>query len=223
MEPDYKTKAQIAYQYILKKIHGGIVKPGERLIIENITKQLDMSRIPVREAFKKLESEGILEDIPNKSARIREISTEDIKDIYEIRKIVEPQAAIMALDHITTSDIKYLEDSVRKMEKSFKQKKIEDYIDLNKDYHFYIYKKSNNKWMPKYIESLWHIGRWVNLVTYFEESVQKDYMDSHRKILKALQKRDKGLLKSSFIEHIDHAQKYIVAYLSEKLIKNVEK
>ncbi len=221
MENDpYKTKAKIAYEYILKKIHNQRVKPGEKLIIEDVSKEMGISRIPVREAFRKLESEGILENFPNKSSRVKRICMSDIEDLYEIRKIIEPRAAVMALKSFTRQDIEYLETNLKKMEKSLKESNIQAYIDLNKDFHFYIYKKSNNKWLPQTIETLWFFARWVNVATYFEDKVKKEYIYSHSKILDAIRMKDKKNLEKAFTQHLEQSKKDVIRYFLEKKFFN---
>jgi DNA-binding GntR family transcriptional regulator len=216
VQDNYKTKAQIAYEYILKKIHEVAFVPGEKLIIENITKELGISRIPVREAFKKLESEGILDITPNKSAILKKISPGDIEDIYEIRKVIESYAAVSALENLSEEDIRYLESNLDRMEISVSGKKMEDYVALNRGFHFFIYEKTGNKWLVKYIESLWYFGRWVNIVTFFNEDIQKNYLGNHQTILHAIQRKDRDSLRKAFTDHIEQAKRNIIAHLVEK-------
>ena len=212
----YKTKAQIAYEYVLKKIHEASVKPGEKLVIEKITEELGISRIPVREAFKKLESEGILNVVPNKSAVLRSISAKDIHDIYDIRRVIESHAATVALSNLSQKDFKFLEDNFQRMKKSVMDKKINEYIRLNRDFHFFIYGKTGNEWMVKFIESLWYFGRWVNIITFFSRDIQRGYLRDHEKILGALKRKEKDALRRAFSEHIGQAQKNVFNYLSAK-------
>jgi DNA-binding GntR family transcriptional regulator len=222
LQDNYKTKAQIAYEYILKKIHEAAYVPGQKLIIEDVTKDLGISRIPVREAFKKLESEGILDITPNKSAIIKKIFAKDIEDIYEIRKVIESHAAISALNNLAKDDIRFLENNLRRMKISVSDKKMENYISLNKEFHFFIYEKTGNRWMVKCIESLWYFGRWVNIVTFFNEEIQKGYLMNHHEILLAIQRKDRDLVRTAFIEHIEQAKRNVVTHLLEKEVSGTD-
>jgi DNA-binding GntR family transcriptional regulator len=174
----------------------------------------------VREAFKKLESEGILDITPNKSAILKKISSKDIEDIYEIRKVVESYAAVTALSNLSEEDIRFLDGNLERMEISVSGKKMEDYVALNRGFHFFIYEKTGNKWLVKYIESLWYFGRWVNIVTFFHEDIQKNYLRNHKAILHAIQKKDTELLKTAFTDHIEQAKRNIIAHLMEKESQN---
>jgi DNA-binding GntR family transcriptional regulator len=219
-EGSYKSKAQFAYEYILKKIHNRVAKPGEKLLIEEIAKEIGISRIPVREAFRKLESEGILENFPNKSSRVKKISIEDLKDIYAIRKMIEPRAAVMALTNLDGRDLDVLEGNLKKMERSLRENKVQEYIDLNRKFHFYIYEKSDNRWLPKYIETLWFFARWVNVAVYFENRIKNDCIRSHSNILETLRKKDKKKLEKVFTEHLESSKNDVIRYFLDKQFIN---
>ncbi len=211
---NYRTMTEIAYEHILEKVHQGRLKPGQKLVIEEITKELDMSRVPIREAIKQLASEGILILDPHRSPRVREISFDDIREIYQVRRFLEPQAAVLAVDNLSPADLEAICRLKAKTEQAVRQRRMEKYIAFNRDFHFFIYNRSGNKWLVQTIESLWFFARWVNVATLFENSVIDSYLQSHERISQALQRRDKENLKTICEGHLDDALRTTLDYLS---------
>ena len=89
----YSLRVQVYYK-LRDNILNGIYEEGMLLQEIKISEEFGVSRTPVREALKQLELEGLILMIPNKGARVLSISTEDIKDIYEIRSLIEGMAAM---------------------------------------------------------------------------------------------------------------------------------
>ena len=202
---------QIAYEHIIQKIDQGKYESGDKIIIEEIAKELGMSRIPVRESIKQLASEGILTIDSHKSPRLRKVSLKDIEQIYEIRKILEPRSVVKALDNLSPADLQHLEKLVAEMGVCIRERKINNYLNKNREFHFYLYKKSKNPWLLKYIESLLYFTRWVDAATYFKDEIID--VTSHEKILKAIKNKNRESLEKLVAEHIDHGYRITRLYL----------
>lgn len=104
---------QQLYQYLTQRISEGTLSGGDRLVEAELQKVFKVSRTPIREALRILTSRGLLETVPGKGASIRQVSFEDIKEIYPILANLEGLAANMATDHISpetlTEMLSYLE------------------------------------------------------------------------------------------------------------------
>jgi len=84
-----KSKKVIVYEYLKKKIVAGVLKPGEPLVEGVLAKELKTSKTPIREAMQQLEKEGFVEIFPGKGAFVSRMSFQDIREIFEIREILE--------------------------------------------------------------------------------------------------------------------------------------
>ncbi|QIL83718.1 GntR family transcriptional regulator [Diaphorobacter sp. HDW4A] len=98
-----------AYQYLLNAIRMGTLQPGSRIIAEDIATELDMSRMPIREALRRLSAEGLISLRTNRGAVVKKLSREEVCEIFEMRAVLEGLAASMAVKNATASDIKELE------------------------------------------------------------------------------------------------------------------
>jgi DNA-binding GntR family transcriptional regulator len=99
-----ETSQQVAYNKILEKIISEKLAPGMPLRQEHIGKELGLSAIPVREAFKRLENEGWLENIPYRGVFLKKYDYEEIKDLYLLREAIEGVAIRQAIDNAKKED-----------------------------------------------------------------------------------------------------------------------
>lgn len=106
-----------AYHHLSHAIRMGHVKPGERLVADDVAHAIGMSRMPVREAFRRLASEGLLIMPPNRGAIVRELSESEVVEVFEMRAVLEGLAAGMAARRCQARDIADLEDLLSSMQR----------------------------------------------------------------------------------------------------------
>jgi DNA-binding GntR family transcriptional regulator len=104
--------SQRAYVEIRRAIVEGGFRPGQRLIEQRISDEFDLSRTPVREAIRRLEAEGLVRTERNRGAVVREVTAEDVRDLYELRARLEALAAERAAARADETDIKELDDAI---------------------------------------------------------------------------------------------------------------
>ncbi|MBS7780153.1 GntR family transcriptional regulator, partial [Acidovorax sp. CCYZU-2555] len=106
-----------AYHHLSHAIRMGHMKPGERLVADDVANAIGMSRMPVREALRRLASEGLLVMPPNRGAIVRELSEAEVVEVFEMRAVLEGLAAAMAVRRCTPGDIADLEDLLASMQR----------------------------------------------------------------------------------------------------------
>lgn len=100
-----------AYHQIRRWIVEGRLRPGERLVEQRLAEELELSRTPVREALRMLQSEGLVRFEPNRGARVRSLTIADIGDLYELRARLEAMAAELAAERATVEQLDRLAES----------------------------------------------------------------------------------------------------------------
>ncbi len=95
---NYTTISEIAFNEIRQAILSGKFRPGERINQKQLTEELGISIIPLREAFKQLQAEGFISIIPHRGAYVNELSLQEIEDVYLIR--VELEGLALPFTHI---------------------------------------------------------------------------------------------------------------------------
>lgn len=104
------NRKQIAYEYLHNAIVSYKLPPGSSIVENDISNYLNISRTPVREALKQLESEGLVRHIPGRGAFVSEITTQDVEEIFSLREALEVLALHVALNVISNDEIRELEE-----------------------------------------------------------------------------------------------------------------
>ncbi len=129
------ASARIA-AFLREEILHGRFRPGDRIRQEDIAERFGASRLPVREALRMLEAEGLTEHEPNKGARVPRLSQHEVDMIYQMRERLEPLALIESLPVLTTEEHERLEDVQRRIEDN---DDVERFLDLDREFHMLTY------------------------------------------------------------------------------------
>lgn len=194
------TAVDVAYKGIRSSILSGEFEPGMQLKLQNLGNRYSISLIPVREALRLLEAEGLVESVRNKGARVAPISMADALDVYRLRLILETAALKMAFEHVDDELIKTLQQYQRSMRDIFSKNR-NDYLSLHQKLHFGIYNRSGSKWTLKMLGLLWsHSERWRRLsLAKIDPNAQTE---NHSDILLALRDRNLDAACKALEHHI---------------------
>ena len=132
-------------QGLEKKILEGTLKPGERIIEEDLCRTLGVSRSPVREAFRLLESEGFVFHEPRKGISVTRVTPEEAEDIYLIRAYLESLATYLAVKKQNPKVLEELKDLHGQMTKTAAKKNKNAYQQLNTEFHQVLVNACENK------------------------------------------------------------------------------
>ena len=135
----------VAYDYLLDAIMSYELKPGQAIVEQDISDRLNISRTPIREAFKQLESEGLVRHLPSRGTFVTNLTVQDVEEIFQLRELFEITALKSAINCITDDELDYIEDRVRYLD----DKKSSD-----RDLHMMIMKYSGNSRMIKFHKTL---------------------------------------------------------------------
>jgi DNA-binding GntR family transcriptional regulator len=188
------------YHWLKKAIINTEYKPGERITQEAITEKLKISRTPVREAFKRLESEGILTLKPNFGAVVVHLSREKFLEIYEIRELLETAASFHAAEHITDSEITELEKINAKMLSVYNSP--QRFMDCNRLFHHTLYRLSKREYLVNCITTLWNLTEPYRLMYISHKGKADTALDEHTQILQALKLRKPADVSEAIRRHL---------------------
>lgn len=121
MKPTYRedvTPQQIAYSFIREGILSGKLAAGSWLKTESIAQELGISRMPIRDALRQLDSEGLVTIRLNRGATVTNLTLDDILELFEIRSVLEGLAARIAATKATESDVVEMEFLIEQMQRA---------------------------------------------------------------------------------------------------------
>lgn len=207
-----ESLVDIATKYIEDLIVTGKLKSGEQIKEEEIVRQLDISRPPVREALKSLEGEGLVVRRPRKGAFVSEMTRKDIWEIYTLKAELYGLAVTHAIDRITDEEVSQLNTLVEKMKKAAgpEQKKILEYQKQHRAFHIRIMEIAGNQRLLKFAATLHKQLRRYSFQTLSYESHLKKSNMFHQKIAGCIVEKDKGNAAKLMREHVIDAMEFLL-------------
>jgi DNA-binding GntR family transcriptional regulator len=175
--------------YLREAILHGQFQPGDRIRQEDIAEKFGASRLPVREALRMLEAEGLTEHEPNKGARVPRLTQHEVEVIYRMRERLEPLALIESLPLLTDVDHERLEDVQRRIEENTD---LELFLDLDREFHMLTYSGCAIDPLNSMVTRLWNSTQHYRraYVALGGQSRMWVVNSEHRLILDAVVRRD---------------------------------
>ena len=201
------AKEKVAAE-LRKAILSRQMEEGEVLSLDSVAAQLNVSAMPVREAFQILARDGLIQLRKNKGAVVLGITETYIKEHYQLRAILESSAAALAAE--PDVDISEIESVYEEAEEALAEGNLRQYTDLNRVFHSEIWTAAGNQKMKNMISELWNGLSMGSMVS--EEDYAKVSIKEHGNILKAIQKRDKEAAQKTMYDHIMRSRDDMLTY-----------
>jgi DNA-binding GntR family transcriptional regulator len=193
------------------------ISPKEAISELKLASKIGMSRTPVREALRKLRSEGILTSYDKKGYFLNIPTLKEIKDIYEVRILLEGGAAKMAASKVDLRDVESFErkflgfkNNISKQMKKklenygFRDANIDkDYVELGRQFHFFIVDSTGNKKLKELLENIYDHLNISRIYSYYKR--REEAVVEHLKIVNALKERDGERSQLYMEEHLKNA------------------
>jgi DNA-binding GntR family transcriptional regulator len=159
--PQHVTKAELALRVLRERIRGGELRPGERIQVEELARELGMSQTPVREALRLLQADRLIDYEPHRGAVITELPSETLVEIFRLRCLLEPLAVQLAVPNLTGGDaLQSLEARHREFVASAKSDAAPRVSELNHNWHWELYQASGSVFLMDFIRRLWDAFPW---------------------------------------------------------------
>ena len=210
--------AEIAYSKILNNIVSGKYKPGQRITEEQLCRDLNISRTPVREALRMLLSEGVIKK-ENKSYSVVYLNADEVRMLYEIRIPLESLAARLAAQRVTEEELRNMEEILMKV----KEETMKDNPDaltlanLNGSFHDAVAKASKNSYLSSCLASIRLKLKIVRISLFSSLERRRDEFSEHYSIFLAIKNKDPDSAERLMIEHerkvLDFLEKRVLIYM----------
>jgi DNA-binding GntR family transcriptional regulator len=182
----------------------GELKPGERLRAEALAQRYGTSRTPIREALVQLEGQGLVEIEPNRGAVVRTFDRDDVRDLYEVRALLEPAAAARAAQRISADDLDRLEALCA-------DASVDEQIVGNEAFHRIIVEAAGSPRLEVAMRAASGIPRAFRSLFWHDDRQRAESVLCHRRLVSALRAGDSQLAEAVMRMHILGA----VAFLEE--------
>lgn len=191
-----------AYDLVLDAIDKGEYRPGDRLVEAELAERFGVSRTPIREAFQRLETQGILAR-DGRSLIVASLNHDQIGELYVLRAELEALAARLAAQHATPEEIRVLFSMIQ-----------EDHLLLgqpdrmsraNKRFHRQLHLASHNRYLVQQLEAVHRSMALMSFTTFKAQGRAEVALDQHRAIVDAIAGRDGTAADRAIREHISSA------------------
>jgi DNA-binding GntR family transcriptional regulator len=198
--------ADTAYTKLRGQILSGDLVHGERLAEEELAETLGISRTPVREALRRLASEGLVEVTPNRGASVAQWDTADLQEIFDLRSILEShateRAAVMADTGVTAALSKICDAMDGVFARMDGEKSLPALADLNRRFHTTIIEAAKSPRLASMVESLTHVPVVMQTFSKYSPTALERSLRHHREIVDAVKAHDSVWAGSVMRAHI---------------------
>lgn len=207
LEPSTRVGDQV-FEAIRDAIMKGEYPAGQRLQIRHLATELGISVMPVREAIKRLEELGLVEALPYRGAVVKRFTSEELRQVYAVRRILEVEATTLGASGLTEDDIPRLRAVLERMGESLAQGRVIDYLDQDEEFLSVIYSAAGNPILMEMIDVLWRRCRSYKILGARREldSGQADLLLLHQeRLMEAIADGDPQLAGQITSESLDAA------------------
>ena len=184
------NKHERAYRLIRERIESGRYQPGQRLVIDALARDLDMSQVPIREAIRRLQAEGWVTYRHNSGPEIANIGLEQWQATMEVLAVLEGYATALAAPHLRKPDLKVLRQHLSVMQRAVEHFDLLAFSDRNRAFHDAIYTRCPN---PVLVERISETQAQLDAMrgTLFPSVPQRglDSVNEHRKLVELFEKQ----------------------------------
>jgi len=220
---DHHPLSDRVYQRLRDAIIDGRLAPGQWLRQEALAQELGTSQLPVREAIRRLASEGLAVRIPYRGVQVVEYSPEDILDMFNVRIVLEGLAVRYAATQISAEDLEKLARNLDEAAQYTRPEQMGRRRDLNTEFHLTICRASNHRYLTRQAETMWS---WFPSTILYEGMRRQQELSpsrlerenrEHRAILKALVQRDAAAAAEATHGHIRNLSQELAEVLGISL------
>lgn len=194
----------------------GVLVEGAKVPERELCEKLGVSRTPMREALKVLAADGLLTLEPNKGARVRAITIEDLEEVFPLMGALEAVSGELACKNITDEQLTDLKLAHAKMIKHFGKSQMQDYFIQNQRIHEIIMQAANNPTLTTMYRSLAVRVRRARYMANMSTARWQQAVDEHEEMIVALDKRDGKLLGKILKRHIENKLSTVKQWLEQQ-------
>ena len=211
-----KSMADPIADHIQRSIFEGKILPGDRLKENDIARELNVSRTPLREGFRILASQGLVEITSNRGVRVTLITKADLADLFEMRLLLEQHCLRKFVSKATQTEIEDLEVALQKMASAVAENDSSAYLQHSTDFHIYYIDKCQNKRLVTVFEVLRNNIRCAQIFYLRKANARKESVEEHRAIWRAIKAGDTDESETALRRHLENSYERMIKLIDRR-------
>lgn len=213
MQKGHQTIEQYVLSVLRQDILTGVYQRGDRLRQDDMSRRLGVSTTPIREAFRDLRSEGLVEIGPNRGVVVRGLTARDVAEIYELRMLLEP---LLARKAVQTADEKGLAHAQSLHERMCASNDPHEWSELNEVFHITLLESQRESRLHQIVSTLCSIAvPYVALSIYLDAEIRQNNNREHADILRYFHARDADAAEREVRVHLSSTLQTVLDSVTE--------
>lgn len=208
--------ASKVYEHIKQKILSGDLLPGTHLLETQIAEQMGVSRSPLREAFRLLQAYGLVETRASQGVFVRDLTADEVREIYTARRLIEGYAASLAAQRATPEDIERLRRAMERADGAARKEDYQATIIADFDLHRLIWEISGHKVV---YDILTRLEVQIRMFMVAQAPLFEDLYDSvrdHQRVIEAVAHGDAEAARAGIEQHIIEAGTLVISRIEQE-------
>jgi len=204
VEKRFRSLTRLIAEELKEAILAGKLAPGERLSEEQLASSLEVSRVPLREALRRLEAEGYVTFLPNEGVAVSKPTQEEVQDYYSIASVLEGLAARLAVGRARPEEVARLRELHQLLKEAYRAKDTERYFQANSRFHGFIAELAGNERLYRLIDQMRQEIRKTRILSLHLPQRLDYSMREHDQIMDAFLKKNPELAEMTVIKHLQN-------------------
>lgn len=213
---EYLPLRDVVFNTLRRAILRGELKPGERLMEIQLANKLGVSRTPIREAIRKLELEGLVLMVPRKGAEVAEITEKNLRDVLEVRCVLEELAVQLACDRIDPERMQQLLDAAAHFRDILGTADITELGEADEAFHDVIFQATDNRRLIQLLNNLREQMYRYRIEYLKKKECYPQLLEEHAAIIQAIREHDKVKATEITVQHINNQVDTVVDTLRHR-------
>lgn len=211
-----KSLKEKAYDILKELILTGRLEQGKLHNEKRLAEVLGVSRTPVREALLELSREGMVSFVPSKGVKVRKITVKQVKEVFELRRIIEGYIIKNIAKQLRTADLEKIEKIITKQEKLGSREGEVAFIEMDKEFHLFMASKMGNQQIEAILQNLRDQIHLMGIRAIKDQSRSQQVLKEHHRIFAALKKRDPKKAYDELMRHLNNTEKILIEILAKE-------
>ena len=200
-----ETLVDVVADRLRDEILSGAIPAKQRLRLAELVKRFAVSHIPIREALRRIEAEGLVTNTPRRGVVTTGIALDDLADLYDLRRVVEGEYAARAVVRRTASELDELRSLHRRLEvaETAPDSEGSNLWSVHREFHWAILAPASTSWLRRIFDQMWQSAeRYIRLLRVGHFDLIEESVRQHRQLLQACEQHDATEIRQLIHKHL---------------------
>jgi DNA-binding GntR family transcriptional regulator len=203
-----------------REILAGEIEPGGRIRVGELEKRFGVSHIPIREALRRLEAEGLVQTSPQRATLATGVALEDLAGLYDLRRLIEVPVARRAAELATDEHVEATQRALAELVDAAKDPDSHEFFDRHRAFHSALLAAGSSEWIQRVLDQLWQSAERYVRLTMSAFGTMPQAMRDHREMAELLAAREPQLLADLAAQHLNRTEQTLrEGYLAMRALR----